>query len=275
MPGDSRLPRTTPRGLPWPAEAGALLVKARFLPTREGQETRAIAQAFGPDYALSIGFKVRHARQRGTVRHIDDLDCYEASGVLHGANELAGLLSVKAGQPAGLERKATPTGTPGALTRVECGGGCGRHALLSFPVPGRHGYLCPVCVDEASTGLADALARYRADRPDRDEPDSPVPAVEQTECSACGQPAGIVAAEIPPGATVLGAECTAEFRDDLVDALARFGERELGAEETYLTAAELEQAYTLLGDGTLEPAADDPTRGAAWTRTTRGGWGSP
>jgi len=31
MPGDHRLPRTTPDGTPWPPEAGALLVNARFL----------------------------------------------------------------------------------------------------------------------------------------------------------------------------------------------------------------------------------------------------
>jgi len=107
MPGDPRLPKRTPRGEPWPPEAGALLVKATFLPTREGQEARAVAQAFGADHAFSIGYMVKHARQRRGIRHIDDLDLYEFSPVLHGANRLATTLSVKASRPARLELKAT------------------------------------------------------------------------------------------------------------------------------------------------------------------------
>jgi hypothetical protein len=68
MPGDPRLPRVTPRGEPWPPEAGALYVHARYMPTTDAQEARAVATAFGPDQGYSIGYKVTNAHRRGPVR---------------------------------------------------------------------------------------------------------------------------------------------------------------------------------------------------------------
>ncbi len=129
MPGDPRLPRTAPDGTPWPPEAGALRVKARYLlATKDGREAYEVAKAFGAEQGFSIGYRVRHARKVGRVRHIDDLDLYEFSPVLHGANRLARLVSIKGGPPPRLETKAT-TGTPFALhPRRRCGFPCGGRA---------------------------------------------------------------------------------------------------------------------------------------------------
>lgn len=274
-PGDPRLPATLD-GRPWPARAGAVWARLRFIVgTADGRAALAAARTAGPtDWML--GFVVAREHREGAGRVVDDLDVMQLwpRALVDDGDPRRGP-EVKA-LGAALEFKAGGPGAGvGALTRVDCAGGCGRSARLSFPVLGKRGYVCSACLEEATDGLADALARYRADRPDADEPDAPESAAVQTECSVCGLPGGIVAAEVPRGAVVVCADCTADVRDDLVDALARFGERELGAEEAYITAAEREQAYTLLGDGTLEPATDDPTRGAAWTRTTRGGWGTP
>jgi len=117
MPGDPRLPRTAPDGTPWPPAAGALRVKARYLlGTKDGREAYEVAKAFGPEQGFSIGYRVQHARKVGRVRHIADLDLYEFSPVLHGANRLARLVSIKGGQPPRLETKAT-TGVVAAQRR--------------------------------------------------------------------------------------------------------------------------------------------------------------
>ena len=59
MPGDPRLPTTGPDGQSWPREAGALLIKARYiLGTREGREAFEVAKAFDTDMAYSIGYRV-------------------------------------------------------------------------------------------------------------------------------------------------------------------------------------------------------------------------
>lgn len=47
-PGDPLLPRTAPDGTPWPPEAGALWIRAKYLmSTREGREAFEVAKAFG------------------------------------------------------------------------------------------------------------------------------------------------------------------------------------------------------------------------------------
>jgi len=156
MPGDPRLPRTAPDGTPWPPEAGALRVKARYLlATKDGREAYEVAKAFGAEQGFSIGYRVRHARKVGRVRHIDDLDLYEFSPVLHGANRLARLVSIKGGPPPRLETKAT-TGVVAAQRRVgmptatPCSV-CGRPAAAVVPGGLRAGesMICPRCVEVA------------------------------------------------------------------------------------------------------------------------------
>lgn len=163
MPGDPRLPRTAPDGTPWPPEAGALWLRIQYLMgTRDGRDQYEIAKVFGDEMAFSIGYKVRHARQRDGVRLIDDLDLYEVSGVLHGANSLARLTSVKSGRPAGLEIKvAGGVGTVSTSRTARVATGlrpcaiCGLGAVKVPPGVSRHGSaaICKSCVDEAREAL--------------------------------------------------------------------------------------------------------------------------
>jgi len=163
MPGDPRLPRTAPDGTPWPPEAGALRVKARYLlATKDGREAYEVAKAFGAEQGFSIGYRVRHARKVGRVRHIDDLDLYEFSPVLHGANRLARLVSIKGGSPPRLEYKSTtgvlparhragmPTATPCSL--------CGRPAaaVVGGGLRAGESLICPRCVEVADDHTATA-----------------------------------------------------------------------------------------------------------------------
>ena len=170
LPGDPRLPATAPDGSPWPPEAGALWFRARYiLATREGREAYEIAKAFGPQQGFSIGYKVtaNGARHRAGTRTITDLDVYEISAVLHGANRLATQLSVKAAAAATLEYKATSgTGTVAmAAPRARgpyrvpvacdiCGGSAG---AMSGPLGAQLAIICRDCavaVDEMIAGRA-------------------------------------------------------------------------------------------------------------------------
>ncbi|MFJ3793445.1 2'-5' RNA ligase family protein [Kitasatospora sp. NPDC090091] len=123
LPGDPRLPKTTPMGKPWPKEAGALVADVGFnLRTTRGRDTFEQVRQWhdeGGGAQWSIGYVVPKggATKRAGVRIIHDLDLYEVSPVLHGAHPLTMALEVKgnpAGQPNGLEYKATgqPHGEP-------------------------------------------------------------------------------------------------------------------------------------------------------------------
>lgn len=93
LPGDPGLPKTTPKGDPWPAEAGALIGRVRlFQGTREGDEAKVRWKEYGPDLQLSIGYQVKRATRdprRGT-RYLHDLDLYENSEVLWGSSPISG-----------------------------------------------------------------------------------------------------------------------------------------------------------------------------------------
>ena len=110
LPGDPRLPRTTGDGRAWPRAAGALVATAQLnMSTKAGREAFEVIKFFGPaESAFSIGYKVTPggASHRGGIRYITDLDLYEISAVLHGANRYATLLSVKGTAPV-LETKST------------------------------------------------------------------------------------------------------------------------------------------------------------------------
>lgn len=98
MPGDPRLPPETPSGQPWPANAGGLLIKARYnLKKQAGRDAYEDAKFYGPEECFSIGYKVRPggAKMRRGLRHLIDYDIYEYSQVLHGAHDLATLTGVK------------------------------------------------------------------------------------------------------------------------------------------------------------------------------------
>jgi N12 class adenine-specific DNA methylase len=98
FPGDPRLPKETADGEPWPANAGGLLVKARYnLNTPAGHAAYENAKFYKREQSFSVGYKVRPggAKRRNGVRYISDADIYEYSQVLHGAHRLAQLVTVK------------------------------------------------------------------------------------------------------------------------------------------------------------------------------------
>lgn len=129
LPGDPRLPKADHDGNPWPAGAGALWTRSRYmLGTRDGRNAYEHAKFYGPRTAYSIGYvpdktKVRFTSEKGLrTRRLPKLDLYEYGPVLHGANALARQASIKSAQPADFEGKVRlvrnmeywglPVGTP-------------------------------------------------------------------------------------------------------------------------------------------------------------------
>jgi phage head maturation protease len=117
MPGDPRLPKQTKNGRPWPSEAGGLYVKARFnLDTPEGKAAYSNVKFFSEtgECEWSIGYKVppgKSVRTKSGERHIEEVDLFEYSPVLFGANVMSGTLSVKsAATPEAEERIDELTG---------------------------------------------------------------------------------------------------------------------------------------------------------------------
>lgn len=129
MPGDPRLPKTAHNGAVWPAEAGALWTRSRYmLDTDDGRNAYAAALFYGPKTAYSIGYvpdktKVRFVKHGGQqTRMLPKLDLYEYGPVLHGANTFARQAGIKSGKPNDLTFKVRlvrsmdywglPIGTP-------------------------------------------------------------------------------------------------------------------------------------------------------------------
>ena len=103
MPGDAALPKTTPAGDPWPAEAGALYVKCQFnLDTTEGKDAYHNVKFFSDSPGgceWSVGYQVpagKAVRTKNGGRRIKAMDLFEYSPVLFGAAPLSGTLSIKA-----------------------------------------------------------------------------------------------------------------------------------------------------------------------------------
>ncbi|MFJ1706878.1 HK97 family phage prohead protease [Kitasatospora sp. NPDC088346] len=158
MPGDPRLPATLPDGQPWPAGAGALLVKGRCnLSTQAGQDMYANLQFFSDQVQWSIGYKVRTSKRSKGARHITDLDLYEYSPVLFGANPYTSTLDLKNHPDAkarGLLREAEVELAPLAGTLEE------RIDTITASVQQR---LLPTSDDEFGGGTLQIIGTY----PDR------------------------------------------------------------------------------------------------------------
>ena len=92
-PNDPRLPEKMKK-----ASIGGLYAKVQFnLSTEKGREAFASVAFFGKDQEWSIGYKTLQAtfdpsRQANILREVE---LYECSPVLHGANQLTGTISVK------------------------------------------------------------------------------------------------------------------------------------------------------------------------------------
>jgi HK97 family phage prohead protease len=92
-PTDSRLPMKMKM-----AGVGGLYAKVQFnLATEKGREAFASVAFFGHEQEWSIGYKTLNAtfdpNMQANVLH--EVELYEVSPVLHGANQLTGTLSVK------------------------------------------------------------------------------------------------------------------------------------------------------------------------------------
>ena len=85
-------------GSPWPAEAGGVVVDATFnLETPHGKAAFSDVKFFKGKTSWSIGYRATKATRnpRTGVRHIKELDWFEFSPVMVGANQHAMTLSVK------------------------------------------------------------------------------------------------------------------------------------------------------------------------------------
>jgi phage head maturation protease/pterin-4a-carbinolamine dehydratase len=93
MPGDPDLPKELADGSPWPKEAGALRIKMQFnLGTPRGRDAYSDVKFFDKQQEWSIGYTVPEGgayKDAKGVRHIKDLDLFEYSAVLFGANSHA------------------------------------------------------------------------------------------------------------------------------------------------------------------------------------------
>lgn len=278
LPGDPDLPATAPDGSPWPREAGALVATARYLPTRDGREQRAIATAFGKDARYSIGFRVPDggARHRGDTRVITDCDVYEYSPVLHGANRLAGLQSIKSGGPDALEVKAAAVGGTGSAVRTVVDlVHINRCAVCGGPAAGtlamRPGALVSVTCDNCTDRLHELIGGGGDDTlPPFDEltDDGPAPFAAALTCSVCGGPAGGRIGRTAPRDDLICRTCVAAIRG-MADDRAHAGDPDQPTTPADYRAALADQTQlTMTADARLVP--DTTLDGAAWSPAHRG-----
>jgi HK97 family phage prohead protease len=138
MPGDPRLPSQL-RGRPWPAAAGALLVKCQFnMNTPLGRDAFETVRFYGDEQEWSIGYNVPPGGAKNVkgVRHLSELDLFEYSPVLFGAMNMSGTLALKgaaAAEPDDDEDDDNPfdVETPEDRRRdAESKGFCGQHNFL-------------------------------------------------------------------------------------------------------------------------------------------------
>ena len=104
-PNDPRLPEKMKAG-----GVGGLYARVQFnLASEKGKEAFANVAFFGGDQEWSIGYKTINATfdpvRQANILH--EVELYECSPVLHGANQLTGTISVKGANAAVLERPDT------------------------------------------------------------------------------------------------------------------------------------------------------------------------
>lgn len=109
-PKDSRLPKKM-----FDAGVGGLYARVQFnLNSQRGKEAFANVAFFGEEQEWSIGYKTIDADYDAThqANVLKEVELYEVSPVLHGANQLTGTLSVK-------DNEASECGTEGELCAVK------------------------------------------------------------------------------------------------------------------------------------------------------------
>ena len=98
-PNDPRLPMKMKR-----AGIGGLYAKVQFnLKSERGRQAFADVSFFGEEQEWSIGYKTLNADydQQRQANLLKEVELYEVSPVLHGANQLTGTISIKADDPYG------------------------------------------------------------------------------------------------------------------------------------------------------------------------------
>lgn len=108
QPGDPRLP-----GKMRSAGVGGLFAKVQFnLKSERGREAFASVAFFGQDQEWSIGYKTVDAVYDNSKQAnlLKEVELYEVSPVLHGANQLTGTISVKADEALSTANSATGGG---------------------------------------------------------------------------------------------------------------------------------------------------------------------
>lgn len=124
LPGDAALPTVTARGEPWPAEAGALVVEAQFnLEKQAARDVFSDVKFYQEEMEWSIGYNVPRggARidQKSGTRYIGDIELFEFSTVLFGANTLSGTVGVKGFRIGEPEIKALPGSFESRINAVD------------------------------------------------------------------------------------------------------------------------------------------------------------
>ena len=97
------------------AGVGGLYARVQFnLATEKGREAFASVAFFGQEQEWSIGYKTLQATFDPTMQAnvLREVELYEVSPVLHGANQLTATLSVKSGETS---EKCGPGGMPGTM----------------------------------------------------------------------------------------------------------------------------------------------------------------
>lgn len=272
LPGDPRLPATLADGVtPWPSGAGALLVKAAYiLGTRDGHDAWVQAQANGRDQQYSIGYRVQKSKARNGCRYIYDLDVYEFSPVLHGANRLATLQAVKSAARAGIEGKGAQVHGRRIARPVACGA-CGRPAAASTgPLSPSTVVLCGECLS-----AFDDMA-FEVDPLGLDDPDRRL--FRASFCANCNGPAGgTTSRSQTAGSRIVCLSCQ-QLGDQLaVDtgyltaddlAAADAAEDTSSSEVLFEQALREEREWDLSSDGEPVPVSSAATRvGRAWRRS--------
>ena len=112
-PSDNRLPAKMKEG-----GVGGLYARVQFnLGSEKGREAFASVAFFGEEQEWSIGYKTINATQ-DPVRQANllrEVELYECSPVLHGANQLTGTISVKGAGQAVMEHEETHVAAVGGL----------------------------------------------------------------------------------------------------------------------------------------------------------------
>ncbi|MGH3565498.1 MAG: hypothetical protein ACRDRH_05600 [Pseudonocardia sp.] len=263
-PADPRLPATLPDGRPWPARAGALLVRIAYMQgTADGRLAHKAASSARDPADYTVGFRVISSRRRAGLRMISDLDIYTISPRVPGGPTA---LAAKHAPVTGIEVKAVRAVARHPLMQTQACWGCGQPALAAV------GHL-----PDSRLVCTDCLAAYDRDGAASGRLFIPAP------CWGCGQLAAASFAPLPGTVPTLCTSCSDVYNGRAVatgylspEVLAAVNQiDEPDAEGYYENALASDVDWAATADGTLVRDDADPAQGRAWGQDTRRAWGRP